>query len=263
MFASILLVFACFLYLIFLWYTLLKSMGENVSFLYSFVVWFFSMLGRYIPGKVWQFAGMVWLLKKEGVPIHKGGASTILQYFLNVAAGALIASYTFSRYNVKHSLLFIPLVLIIFFAIYPPITQKILNFGLKMVKRPPIELKVSFGTILLLLLANLFGWAIYGLAFFIYLNAFTSISWVNFLSTTSSFAGAYLIGLLVFLTPAGLGVREASLTYFLDGIIPLPINTAVALLQRVWMTIPELIGIGISIIILRRRKSEETIKIFK
>ncbi|MDX1568395.1 MAG: lysylphosphatidylglycerol synthase domain-containing protein, partial [Longimicrobiales bacterium] len=52
--------------------------GPSLSFSRSASIYFASNLGRYIPGKVWQLAGLAYLAKREGVPAATATAAAVL-----------------------------------------------------------------------------------------------------------------------------------------------------------------------------------------
>ena len=73
-----------------------------------------------------------------------------------------------------------------------------------------------------------------------------------------AYALAYVVGMVAFIFPSGIGVREAVLTASLVQGLPGGVALAWALLLRVWVTVVELVFVGlvVGIDVLVRRRSE-------
>ncbi|NPV09867.1 MAG: hypothetical protein HPY83_18140, partial [Anaerolineae bacterium] len=75
-----------------LWRALLAGLGHRLSPRRSAGLWFLSNLARYIPGNVWQFAGMMELGATSGVPRAATMASIVLHQIGSNLAGLLIGA---------------------------------------------------------------------------------------------------------------------------------------------------------------------------
>jgi uncharacterized membrane protein YbhN (UPF0104 family) len=60
-------------------------------------------------------------------------------------------------------------------------------------------------------------------------------------AVATSFPVAWIVGLLAFVAPGGLGVREGVLAALLSGLLPGGMAVVVALASRVWITAVELV----------------------
>lgn len=239
-----------FLFLIKMWQAILYKLGANLEFKKAFRIWFLSALGRYIPGKIWQILGMVYLANKEGVSVEKSATSALLVQALSIIPGVALGVITFSFLTPSFhkwtypSLFIIPLGII---AVYPPFLEKITNFFALKLKRPKIHFNAKFKEVLIFIFFYLLSWIFYGFAFFLFTRSVTIIPFQKILLFPGIFAGAYLIGLLTIFVPGGLGIREGILAYLLSFLLPLPIATAISLASRVWLTLAELLCVGIAL----------------
>jgi hypothetical protein len=71
-----------------------------------------------------------------------------------------------------------------------------------------------------------------------------------------AYALAYVAGMVAFVFPSGIGVREAVLTASLHGRLPGGVALAWALLLRAWVTAIELVFVGLAVAVeyvVRRR----------
>lgn len=65
-----------------------------------------------------------------------------------------------------------------------------------------------------------------------------------FLLLTGALAISSTLGVIAVFAPAGLGVREGTLVYLLNNIVPTPIAVILSVVTRLWMTLIEIGLIG-------------------
>jgi uncharacterized membrane protein YbhN (UPF0104 family) len=238
-----------FLFFIQIWRGLLFKLSANLSFKKAFKIWFFSNFGKYIPGKLWSVMGMVYMCEKEGIPRMTTLTSAILNQLLNIMGGLILVVILSGRefFGGMPKLSYIVLFLIFVLFLYPRVMEKVLNWGLKKLKREPIKVNLSFKGNLTFTLFFMLAWGIYGFAFTIFIKSLTDCSFSQWPFLTSIFAFSYIIGFLSIFVPGGLGVREGLLIYYLSNYFPLPVATLVALLSRLWMTAAEVLGLLVSL----------------
>ena len=227
-----------------LWGLMVREMGgPEVPLLRSLRVFFTANLGRYIPGKLWQIAGLALLARKEGVsPATATGAAVLGQLFALggatvVGAGVLFGGQDLVGLGADWVAAGILAVMVL--ATFPRILRPLLQ---RLLRRAGAETPgrlwpdQAFGIRWLLLHAV--SWLIQGGAFLVFLAAFgVEMGGVEGMAV---FPAAYLLGYIAFFAPAGLGVREGSLVFFLTPIAG-PQATVLAVLARLWTTVVELV----------------------
>jgi uncharacterized membrane protein YbhN (UPF0104 family) len=246
--SSLMLVIANFIFLIQIWRKIISRMGYFLKFAKAFKIFFYSSMGKYVPGKVWSVLGMVYLAEKEGIPAKVGVTSAVLNQALNMIAGlllVLIVSGTRFLGGLPKALYF-PLAGILIISIYPPLMERVLNILLKLVKKETIKINLSFQHNLAFTLFFMLSWAVYGVAFNVFIRSLAPYSWELVPFVASAFAFSYIIGFLSVFVPGGLGVREGILVFYLSHYFPLPVATLIALLSRLWMTAAEILGLAVS-----------------
>ncbi len=231
------------------WNGILKQSGYVISYSKMFKIWFISNLGRYIPGKVWQLLGMLYLLEKEKVPKSKGFTVAILAQVLSSMAGILVMlgflRYDFYRKLFSESLWFLFVLLafvlgVLVLIIYPRLLQKVINLVLGFFKKDKISLNYKPKNLLFYLLSYIGCWFLFGFCFLIFIRSITPAPFEIYFGVTGAFAGSVTIGFLAFFSPGGVGIREGVLVALLNAYFPLPVATLIALLSRVWITVVEL-----------------------
>ncbi len=253
---SFVLQIAALFWLVQIWRWILRHTGSTISYFGLFKVWFFANLGRYLPGKVWQFLGMVYMLEKRGVPTRNSFSTAILAQSFSVISGLLIA-FLFLGVNLYSQFfsknpgliavmgLFGIFVLIIIF--YPKLLARIINLTLGILKREKIHLDITSKDVIIYILAYSLSWLLFGLAFLVFIKAMAQASFGMYPSLTGAFAFAFNIGFLALFVPGGIGVREGILVLLLSSLFPVPIATLIALLARLWVTVAELLCFLISV----------------
>jgi glycosyltransferase 2 family protein len=249
LFFSLFLVFTNFMIMLQIWRKLLALLERSLGFRKAFKIWFYSSLGKYVPGKLWSVLGMVYMCEREGISRTASLTSAILNQALNIIGGlflvVLLSGTKF--FGSVPRILYLPIILIFVFFLYPPVMEKALNFGLKWLKKEQIKFELSFGQTLLFTLFFMLTWVLYGLAFNLFIKSLTDCSLRLLPFLTSAFAFSYIVGFLSIFVPGGLGVREGVLILSLSTYFPVPVATLVALLSRLWMTAVELLGLTVSV----------------
>jgi uncharacterized membrane protein YbhN (UPF0104 family) len=230
-----------FLLVAYTWKRNLAILNENIGFVTALKINALATLPKYAPGKVWGIAGKVYLAKKEGISEHNCIITISLETILYLLGGLILFIITASsvlngRVSYNLYLLIIPICL---FIIYPRIIIGITNFFLRIFKRPIIDFMPSYFQILVLLLLYTLSWVLMGIGFSFLINSFYPIAYNKILIISGLHAFSWVVGFLSIITPAGLGVREGIFSYFLTFLMPGGIATLVSLLVRIWGTIGE------------------------
>ncbi len=235
-----------------IWRYAITRMGEHITLPHALRLYFAAGLAKYIPGTVWQFVGWFYLAQREGISKIVAGTSIVLCQALSALAGALLAIAAFAAYGSEDVvrqlvpiLLILPVALLV---LQPRFIGTLLNWGLVRLGRRPINLNLSFRDLTAVFIFYLFSYVLWGLSLFLFTNALASLSWRSFAPFLGVFPAAYALGLIAPFAPAGLGVREGTLTVLLSFFVPLPIATVIALLTRPWIMLIEIIGAALALL---------------
>lgn len=248
--ASFALLLGVFGYLVALWARLVHSLGgPRLGLAEALRIFFIANLGRYVPGKVWQLAGLAYLAGKRGVSFPVASSAAILGQVYSLGAAACVAALGFALGPVTG----VPrgvlpggvalAVLIVGLTTIPPILRLILLLAFKLGRsvEPPPEVGPWFG--LRWLSLYLPGWVGYGLAFGLLWAAFPQVTPVVWSAAVAGFAGAYFLGYAALFAPAGVGVREGVMSLLLAPWLGGAAATVLAVIARLWMTVGELLPV--------------------
>lgn len=104
----------------------------------------------------------------------------------------------------------------------------------------------------MLLALSLVSWILYGLVYFLFLASLTPLP----LGVLPQLAGvnalSFVAGYLAFVTPGGLGAREAAMTALLLPLVPASVAAVLAVASRLWTIIAEVAGGMLALLLLRR-----------
>lgn len=226
------------------------QLGVPLSLKKIFKILYISNLGRYIPGKVWQFVGMYYLLERENVGKLKATSGIMWSnLFSNLSGGLVgISIISLSKFNV--SILSVSILLVFFacivIAVQPTVIDHIVNYVLGKLNKDQIKVSLSLPRIVLFISYYALVWLCLGAAFFLLTRAVADVDIKLLPVFIGFFAASYVIGYLSVFTPGGLGVREGVMTYMLSYYMPLPIATIIAIVARLWLTLGELACVAIA-----------------
>jgi len=243
------------------WYLITVKLGINLPPFETLTTWFYSQIGKYLPGKVWLLVGRFYLYGSKG---KSKKAISLALYFetmtLLVAGGFLflISLFVFKEVGELYSARSWGWILFLFFLIpfglHPQILQKIFNWILSRLNREAIHLSMSYSDILWILGISILSWLIGGMGFYFFVDSIVPSPFGKSLFLTGALAISHILGLFVIVAPGGLGVREGVLVYFLSWMIPGPVAVILSILSRLWMTLIEIGLIGVIYLIHRFRK---------
>jgi hypothetical protein len=238
------------------WTFLMRALGEPVPFRRALPVWLGSQLGKFLPGKVWTLFGRAYLGERAGLDPVRVSFSLLIEVGLILVTGLLLVVVTMplaADLSIPARGVLLLLLAPSLAAIHPAAFAALANIGLRLLRRGEARYTCTVREHLLLVGSFLLSWLLYGTAFYLFATSLSSsaavgplATWSGFLSVLCLHTASWIVGFVAFLTPGGLGVREASLSYLLAGMMPAGAATLVALLARLWITLAELLAIAIA-----------------
>lgn len=260
---SALLIGASWLIEVGIWRWTLILMGGRLSFVVAARIWFLSAIVRYIPGNVWQPLGMMVLCQRRGIRAEATISSIALFQAVNLLTIFVIAAVYFPLsgnlglltellpgLDLWLGLAGLPILL---FLLRPAWLIALLNWMLRRIGRSPLPMELRSRTLLALMVVTVVDWLLFGAGFGALIMAITQFGvaelprlWPHLAST---YAVAYALGYLSFVTPSGLAVREGALYLLLTPLLGGGLTTAASLAMRVWLLLGELAAAGLSLLV--------------
>lgn len=235
-----------------LWHYLTVIAGVSIPYTKAIIAYLYSILGKYIPGKVFMFLARIPPYEEYKRPVSKLAVCFVEENLCTLLGAAFLFLI---------SLLFFPndiladyqwasvLMIIAFFVMLNP---KILNFFLSILEKVSgkqnLILNVTYVQMLKVVFLFIINWIVVGVGFYWLIRSIYPLPPSEFLYISGIFGLSCIIGILALFSPSGIGVREGILLMGLMAVMPEEYAMIIALISRLWMTISELILIGIAFI---------------
>ena len=242
--ASVLLLLA-YLYSAALWGVMVRELGgPRIGLVPALRIFFTGNLGRYLPGKVWQVAGVAYLARGQGVTPATATGSALLGQAFSLAGATVVGLGVFlgqggwgpEMGGGWTAMVLLALVIVL---TMPGILKPLLSLWFRLLQgKIPSGFRPDqvFGVRWVLLYVP--GWVLQGAAFWILARSLG----MALTATTglSVYPAAYVLGYVMVFAPAGIGVREGFLIVLLEPILGAG-GAVLAVVARIWTTILELI----------------------
>lgn len=213
----------------------------KIGFWKMFRVFNLANLGRYLPGKLWSVMGMYYFTGEYGVSKKNTTMAVIANEITFKGAGLLlgICYLLFSESYREYLPLLTGLLIAGLVALHPAIIGRLINFGLKILKKEQLKINFGYPTILKLFFYSILLWLIYSLAFYALVRSITPLELRNPLKFAAIMPLSWTIGYIALFAPGGFGVREGMLVLLLGEILPPEVALAIAVVQRIWFLLVE------------------------
>jgi len=203
-------------------------------------------LGRYLPGKVWQIAGLAVLARRRGVPAATATGAAVLGQGMALAAAALVGMGSLlsgptelRRWGVPVGATLAAAVVV---GLIPPVFRRLARLWFRLARQePPPGLGALHAVRWLALFVG--NWVLYAFSFWVLAASFGHAS--NLVPVASAFAAAYVLGYVMLFAPAGVGVREGALIALLTPYMGAAAAGVLAVVARIWTTAVELVPAGV------------------
>lgn len=213
----------------------------------------YSWLGRYVPGSAPFFAGKVLIGARFGYTKRALTMSTIIESVLEVmiatAIGGsmlLLASGGGAR-GVYIALAVVPAAGLV--TLHPTVLRRIVDSGLSVARRSPLPDGALPSSARLVVAAGLIAMAqlINGLAMLALLQAVAGAGWRDAALATGALSLAGVLGIIIVVAPAGLGVRDGALTGLLATRFAVESATIAAVLLRTLTVVSDLLLFAVAL----------------
>lgn len=255
------------------WRAALADLGGSVGFRGAARVCLIGQLGKYLPGTVWEFVLQMELGKRAGVPRSRSLLAGLIAAGLGVTAGLVLGAFELPelwhaahrpvlRVAVGVLVAAVPVALV---CAHPRVLTALTRLALRLTRREPLDAPLSWRGVGVTTGWNAVGRVAYGVQLWLLLRAVTPIGAGGLLACVGAFSLAFTAGLLVVVSPSGLGAREAVLTAVLLPLLPggEGAGTALGLViaSRVVFTVADLAGAGGAALLSlpRRRLSAQSV----
>ncbi len=241
-----------------LWHYITRINGCAIGYEKAVTSYLYSILGKYIPGKVFMLAARLAYYKEEDAPLAR---VTVCFFIENVctllgAAMLFIVSLLFFPNSLLQDYKWMTLLLIA--AFFVCIHPRIINFFLGIIGklfRKDLSIPMRYSDMLKVVLLFIGNWLIIGVGFFILTRSiYPDVGLSHLLFCAGIWGVSAIMGILAVFAPSGLGVREGIIVAGLMLIMPESDAMVISVVSRLWQTIPELLLVALAFLWSRIRR---------
>lgn len=232
-----------------LWHYITCINDASIGYRKAVKAYLYSILGKYIPGKVFMLLARIPPYKEEGVSADKVTVCFLLENCCTILGAALlfVVSILFFPNEVLGGYKWTAFVLIaVFFVCIHP---KILNYLLALLERVSrkkmMRIPMSYAQILKVVLLFVLNWLAYGFGFYMLVCSICPLPLSKCLYVSGIYALSCIAGILAVFSPSGIGVREGILALGLGLIMDTNYAMIISIVARLWAILVELVLIGI------------------
>lgn len=262
---GVLVLTAYFFFRIAAWRLIMRSLQLSTSWKTSARSWMNSEVIRYIPGNIWSIIarmGYAQELQGSRTTIFFGMVLEMLFLLLSAVGLAAILLLGYPKYVFQGRTAVLVLVIILsYVSTRGRLLAALLHFAQRVSKRIttiPTHLHLQASHI-----ALVFAWSSYAL---FHVCITRALGFTGTLQQQMTIAGiallAWFIGYASFLTPSGLGVREAAFAFLMTPFLSASEGILIAVLSRVAMLATEVLCLAAlnSFVVAVRRKKEAAVQ---
>lgn len=237
---------------VFGWRALLADLGSALHLAPASGIFLVGQLGKYLPGSVWSVVAQTEMAARLGVPRRRTGVVGLVTMALAMLTGVIVglpAVPLLLRRGGTGSLVFIAIsVVILVLALSPPLLNRAIAMGLRLVRREPLEHEFSGRALLAAAAWTILAWTSTGAIAWSFARDFAAPSTSArelVVICLSGFCLAAAVGMASVLLPAGVGVREGVLLLLLVTVMPTPAATTVVVLTRFVTVVADVVWAGL------------------
>jgi len=231
--------YSCALALAILGWSLIASRMTNVQDLKRHSkVYCYTNLARRIPGFLWHIAGRVYLYRRDGVDIVPISAASAVEMVLIILSGLIsYALWNLGRWPARWRWGLVLGISVGMAMIHP----SVLRWVLRKVRRADIMEHIQYRDVSIWLIIYVSVWLLGGLTLLSVIYAIQPVDLGQAPGIIAAWSLSGAVSTLVVFLPAGLGIREATLSVLLLPFIPAPLAVTVALAVRILLTLYEVV----------------------
>jgi uncharacterized membrane protein YbhN (UPF0104 family) len=233
----------------------LAGLGYPLGYRTMFRAYFGSQLMKYLPGGFWIVPGRVVALRNAGVDPIASSLGVLLESLVLLLTGAIVyLPYGLWDAGGHYLMLSVALIGGCLLALLSLRLSPILKILRRLLPSFFLHntVRIPAGSMLRMVLIGIAFWLLAGSGFHLIAACVEPLPLNMWLLATPAFAMAWVVGFLAFLTPGGLGVREAVLVWLLTPSLPRQAAVFAALLARLWWLVAEVVAISASAFVGRR-----------
>lgn len=236
------------------WQAVVDSMGKPIGFRKGAQIQLVSQLGKYVPGSVWSYVLQLELGRKARVSRARLFTASLLHVAVSVVVSLLLGLLALpvlvsDAPNAAWVFVLLP---VGFVMLHPRFLARAGQFTLRLLKRPPVRLRLTWRLVGRTAGLAALAYAIFGLHLWILARAVAPADAGTLLLCVGAISIGLTSGVFAFVLPSGAGVREIVIVASLASTMPRGQAVALALVSRLLFTVADLVCAALAALMARR-----------
>lgn len=245
---------------IFVWADLMRHFGSTLPVAIHIEYFCVSQLAKRLPGTVWYIAGRSYLYKQVDEPLRRvtfaSSVELLITFLSGVLTSLLFAGYSLTELTVLPWWGWLLLIALALLLLHP----RSLHYWAQRFTINEVP-TLHYGRLLLWVALYALTWMIGGLILYFVGNLVIAIPMAQLPYLIGSWSLVGTLSFLVFFLPTNMGFSEVGLSLLLATIVPSALAVVVAVLNRLFLLICELVGVAGIVLLLRiRRRSKSKVQ---
>jgi glycosyltransferase 2 family protein len=234
------------------WRELVNAQSASMGLVAGLRVFFYSQLGKYLPGGIWNYVAQIDLARDLKVPARQAALASLLALAVSVITALVVAGVTvpFALPGLLGTywwtFLAVPVLLSL---LVPRSVTWWSGLAFRLLRRDHEPVRLSWPPLLRAAAVMVLSWIAFGLHFAVLVGGLGAEDAALVPLSIGGFALAWVAGFLVLIAPAGAGVREAALVLCFLPVLPAGAVLAMALLSRVLLVVADVLLAGIFVLL--------------
>ncbi len=231
------------------WRAALADLGHRVGVRTASQVYLIGLLAKYLPGSIWSYALQMELGRRASVPRSRAFLASLVTLGLSTTAALALGVFglpALSKLDPLTRVLVLALVPAAIASAHPRVLTWLVQRFLKLVRRPALDTPLTWRAVGTVLGWCTVSWLAFGLHLWLLAGTRAVPGPGGLLRCVGAIALGLTAGIVAFVSPSGLGVREAVVTAALLPYVPAGVALGTALASRMIFTAGDLAAAGIA-----------------
>jgi len=231
------------------WRAALTDLGHRVGVSTAAQIYLIGLLAKYLPGSLWSFVLQMELGKRANVSRSRAFLAGMVALALSTTAALVLGVFglpVLFKAGPLITVLVLTLAPVALVCAHPRVLTWLTQRFLAVTRRPALETPFTWRGVGLVTGWSAIAWVCFGVHLWLLANAAAAPGFGGLVRCVAAFALALTAGIFAFLSPSGLGVREAIITAALLPYTSPGVALGIALASRVIFTVGDLVAAGLA-----------------
>lgn len=229
-----------------MWGFVQRGVGLGFTWAESVSIHMVSAITKYIPGYAWQYMSKAYLSHKQGSSSRQITLAILTEFTLLIASGTFTAAVWGLLGGVGSAISrSMPHWAWLLVGGAAPLMGAAWVLSVPRLSGEGERLHLPLGQLWWAFIVGAVGWIMFASATWFMSRSIYPITWSAFPNYVVALVASVILGIVIVVVPAGLGVREASLAALLTGVVPFTFGIVVGVMVRSSIVFWEVIGLGI------------------